>query len=209
MRLSLVSALSAMLLGLVFTAGAQAATLAGDTRVPFSAERNVATNGKTYQGRVYAAPGMQRHEQSLNGLPVIAILRADRRVAWVVLPGLHVYAEFEFPKAVTDYDGIAALGPPLGVETVSGLKSARYRVEHEGSDGTSLDGWVWMNDDGIVTKLDGTYTSKSNKVVKASFLLTDIKLGPQDPALFEIPPGCKKMPIEMVQGLLNLQMPKH
>ena len=208
MRLPLVSALFAALLGLVFATGAQAA-LVGDTKAPFSAERSVVTNGKSYQGRVYAAPGMQRHEQSLNGLPIIAILRADRQVAWVILPGLHVYAEFAFPKAVTDYDGMAALGAPVGVETVSGLRSARYRLEHEGSDGSALDGWVWMNDDGIVTKLDGTYTSKSSKVVKASFLLTNIKLGPQDPALFEIPPGCKKMPIEMVQGLLNLQMPKH
>ncbi|MEI9983586.1 MAG: hypothetical protein WDN69_10520 [Aliidongia sp.] len=42
----------------------QAAPLVGDTQVPFSADRSVVTGGKTYDGHIYAAPGMQRHEQS-------------------------------------------------------------------------------------------------------------------------------------------------
>ena len=184
-------------------------SLAGDTKIPFSAERSIVTNGKTYDGHVSAAPGMQRHEQVLNGLPLVAILRADRQVAWLMLPGLHIYAEFAFPKAVTEYDGIAALGPPLGSEIVAGLKCRRYRVEHEGTDGSALNGTVWMTGDGIVMKLDGTYSSPKNKLVTASFQLSNVKLGPQDPALFEIPKGMKKLPVEMVQGLLSLQQPKH
>ena len=155
-----------------------------------------------------SAPGMQRHEQVINGLPVVAILRADREVAWLMLPGLHIYAEFAFPKAVTEYDGVGALGAPVGNDVVAGLKSARYRVEHEGTDGSALDGWVWMTEAGIVTKIDGTYLSTKRKELKASYALHDIKLGPQDPALFEVPHEVKKMPPEMVQGLLSLQMPK-
>ena len=207
MRLSLLLPVVALLLGLA--PPVVAAPLLGDTQVPFSAERSVVTDGKTYEGRIYAAPGMQRHEQAINGLPMVAILRADRQVAWLMIPGLHVYAEFTFPKAVTEFDGIAALGPPVGTDVVAGLKSARYRVEHEGTDGSSLDGWVWMTRDGIVTKLDGTYLSPKTKPVKASYTLTDIKLGPQDPKLFEIPPDVKKLPVEAVQALLSLRMPKH
>ncbi|MGB8840158.1 MAG: hypothetical protein WCC64_03725 [Aliidongia sp.] len=199
----------ALLFGFCSIGPGRAATLVGDTQVPFSAARSVVTDGKTYDGLMFAAPGMQRHEQVLNGLPLVAILRADRKVAWVIVPGLHVYAEFAFPKAVTDYDGISALGSPLGTDTVAGLKSARYRLEREGADGSALDGWVWRTLDGIVTKLDGTYTSTKNKQVKATFLLSDVKLGPQDPALFDIPKDVKKLPIEAVQGLLSLQMPKH
>ena len=207
MRLSLLLPVVAFLLGLAPAAIAE--PLLGDTAVPFSAERSVVTGGKTYEGRIYAAPGMQRHEQVIEGLPMVAILRADRQVAWLMIPGLHVYAEFAFPKAVTEFDGLAALGPPVGTDVVAGLKSARYRVEHEGTDGSSLDGWVWMTGDGIVTKLDGTYLSPKTKPVKASYTLTDIKLGPQDPKLFEIPPDVKKLPVEAVQALLSLRMPKH
>lgn len=203
MRLTFLLAIAALLLAI--NSPARAAALIGDTKVPFSAARSVMTGGKTYDGMVYAAPGKQRHEQNLNGLPVIAILRADLQVAWVILPGLHVYAEFPFPKAVTDFDGIAALGPPVGSDKVSGLASARYRIEHDGDDGSALDGWVWMTDDGIITKLEGDYSTPKNKHVKASYVLTDIKLGPQDPELFELPHGAKKMPVEMIQGLFSLQ----
>jgi hypothetical protein len=186
-----------------------AAPLVGDTQVPFSADRSDVTGGKTYDGHIYAAPGMQRHEQVVNGLPMIAILRADRQVAWLIVPGLHVYAEFAFPKAVTEYDGMKALGAPVGTDIVAGLKSARYRLEHEGTDGSALDGWVWMTGEGIVTKLDGTYNSPKKKELKASYVLTNVKLGPQDPKLFEVPHDVKKLPPEAVQGLLSLQMPKH
>ena len=207
MRFSFLLPLVAALLALASPAGA--APLVGDTQMPYSAERVVETNGKTYEGKIYAAPGMQRHEQVVNGIPMIAILRADREVAWLVVPGLHVYAEFAFPKAVTEYDGLKALGPPVGIDTVAGLKSERFRVEHEGTDGSALDGWVWMTGDGIITKLDGTYNSPKKKEVKATYLLSNVKLGPQDPALFEIPKGVNKLSPEAVQGLLSLQMPKH
>jgi hypothetical protein len=199
----------AFVLSLALIGSGNAAILVGDTQVPFSAARSVVSDGKTYDGHVYAAPGMQRHEQELNGLPIVAILRADRQVAWLIVPGLHIYAEFPFPKAVTEYDSIEALGKPVGTDTVSGLKSARYRVEHEGTDGSALDGWVWMTRDGIITKLDGTYSSPKTKQVKATFELSDVKLGPQDPSLFEVPKDVKKLPLEAVQGLLSLTKAKH
>jgi hypothetical protein len=203
MRLSFLIAVAAFFLVLI--PGARAAALVGDTDVPYSAARSVATGGKTYDGRVFAAPGMQRHEQVLNGLPIVAILRADRRVAWVILPGLHVYAEFGFPDSVTGLDGFAALGKPVGSDKICGLSSAEYRIERDGSDGSALEGSVWMTHDGIVTKLDGSYSTPKNKHVKASYVLTDIKLGPQDPSLFELPKGVKQLPIAAVQGLLSLQ----
>ncbi len=207
MRFSFLLPLVAAFLALAAPAGA--APLVGDTQMPYSADRVVTTNGKTYEGKIYAAPGMQRHEQIVNGIPMIAILRADREVAWLIMPGLHVYAELAFPKAVTEYDGMKALGPPVGIDTVAGLKSERFRVEHEGTDGSALDGWVWMTEAGIVTKIDGTYLSTKKKELKATYALHDIKLGPQDPGLFEVPHDVKKMPPEMLQGLLSLQAPKH
>jgi hypothetical protein len=187
-------------------AGPGHAELIGDTRAPFSADRTVVTGGKTYEGQFFAVPGKQRHEQKINGLDVVAILRADRGVAWVVLPGLHVYTEFPFPKAVREFDDPHQLGPVIATETIGGLKSDKYRVERQGGDGSALDGWLWMSRDGIITKLDGTYTSTRGKTVPATFQLTNIKLGPQDPALFEPPPGSKLLPYEALEPLFNMRL---
>jgi hypothetical protein len=208
MRSKFLIRLLAFAFGFLAAHGAEAATLVGDTKLPFSADRVVVTNGKTYQGRVFAVPGKQRHEQEINGLRVVVILRADRQVAWLVMPDLHVYTEFAFPKAVGDYGSASTLGPPVGNATLAGLKASEYRVEREGSDGSALDAWVWMTGDGIVVKLDGTFTSTNAMPVNATLELSNVKTGPQNAALFELPPGANKLPPEALQPLLNMRMPK-
>jgi hypothetical protein len=194
-------------LGLLLVQSSHASNLIGDTKTPFSAERTVVTGGKTYTGRIYAVPDKQRHEQNVNGLEMIAILRADRRVAWLAIPGLHIYTEFPFPKAIDEFDDPRLLGPVIATDTVGGLKSVEHRIERQGSDGSALDGWLWMSEGGIVTKLDGTYTSPKGKAAPATLALSNIKLGPQDPALFELPPGSKLLPLEALAPLLNMRLP--
>jgi len=194
--------------GLVVSGPGFASNLIGDTKAPFSADRTVESKGKTYTGRIYAVPDKQRHEQNVNGLDFIAILRADRRVAWVILPGLHVYTEFPFPKAVDEFDDPRLLGPVIDTQKVNGLRSVEHRVERQGSDGSALDGWLWMSEDGIITRLDGTYTTPGGKISTAKLELSNIKLGPQDPALFELPPGTKLLPYEALLPLLNMRLPE-
>ena len=104
---------------------ASAQQLLGDTRVPYSADRTVVTGGKSYVGRVYATPGKQRHEQNINGLPLVAILRADKKVAWLELVELHVFTDFPFPAAITDYADQKQLGAPVGTEAVAGLPAQK------------------------------------------------------------------------------------
>ncbi|HVJ54468.1 MAG TPA: hypothetical protein VM689_18545 [Aliidongia sp.] len=204
------SGLLAVAFGLVLISPGHASNLIGDTKRPFNADRTVVSNGKSYSGRIYAEPGKQRHEQNVNGIDMVAILRADREVAWLVLPGLHIYTEFPFPKAVAEFDDPKLLGPVIGTDTVSGLKSVEHRIERQGSDGSALDGWLWMSEDGIVTKLDGNYTSPRGKMTPGSLALSNIHLGPQDPALFELPPGAKLLPYESLEPLLNMRLPtKH
>lgn len=204
---TLFRSLLALLLVAAFASPAFA-RLAGDTEVPFSADRTVTFKGKIYVGRVYAAPGKQRHEQDVNGLHPVLILRADRQIAYLMLPELHIYTELAFPKAVTEYGGAEQLGKPVGEDRIAGQKVVKYRVEREGSDGSMLDGWVWMTPDGIVMKLDGTYTDAGHKPTEGTLELSNVKPGPQDPSLFEVPPDMKELPPDTVQALFNLRLPK-
>jgi hypothetical protein len=195
--------LTAALLG---AAPASAQQLFGDTRVPYSADRTVETGGKTYVGRVYATPGRQRHEQTVNGLPLVAILRADKNVAWLELPDLHVFTDFAFPAAITDYADRKQLGAPVGTETIAGLSARKYRVEREGTDGSKLFGYVWVTEDGIVLKLDGSFIQPSGHETKASYELSNVRRGPQPPELFELPPHMNHLPAEAVAPLMGIKV---
>ena len=185
---------------------ASAQQLLGDTRVPYSADRTVVTGGKTYVGRVYASPGEQRHEQNVNGLPLVAILRADKKVAWLELADLHVFTDFKFPDAITDYASQAQLGAPIGTEPVAGLMAKKYRVERQGADGSQMFGYAWIDDEGIVLKLDGSFIAQNGRETKASYELSNIHRGPQQASLFELPPGLTRLPPEAVAPLMGIKI---
>lgn len=185
---------------------AAAQQLLGDTKVPYSADRTVVTGGKSYVGKVYATPGKQRHEQDLNGFPLVAILRADKSVAWLELTSFHIFTDFQFPAAITDYADEKQLGAPVGTEEVAGLMARKYRVEREGKDGSKLFGYAWITEEGIVVKLDGTFIEPKGHETKASYVLSNIHRGPQPPSLFELPPGMSRLPPEAIAPLMGIKV---
>src|SRR5690349_6374384 len=142
----------ALLLALPLPAAAQ---LLGDARVGFTAERTVVVNDRTFQGRVWSMPGKQRHEQDIEGIPQVILLRGDGR-GWLVLPGMKSYVEFGYAPVIAELGDPAAIGPKVGEETVGGVRTSKHRIEHAARDGTFIDGWLWRSAEGIVMKLDGT-----------------------------------------------------
>lgn len=199
---------SCLLLAVILMGARPAAAqqLLGDTRVPYSADRTVVTGGKTYVGRVYASPGKQRHEQTVNGLPIVAILRADKQVAWLELADLHVFTDFKFPAAITDYASPDQLGHPIGTERVAGLMARKYRIERKGSDGSEVFGYAWIDDDDIVLKLDGTFIEPNGHETRAGYELSNVHRGPQPPNLFELPSGMARLPPEAVAPLMGIKL---
>ena len=195
-------------IGLLTVPAALAQQLIGDTGAPFSADRTVTYRGKVYTGKVYAVPGKQRHEVEISGFHPVAILLADRKIAYVMLPELHVYAEFPFTKAVAEYDSSDQLGTPEATDTVSGQAASRYKIDHPGSDGSLLAGLLWRTDDGIVVKADGAYTPSGGKPTAGTVTLSNVKRGPQDKSLFELPHGMAKLDLAAIEPLLNLRTAK-
>lgn len=55
-----------------------------------------------------------------------------------------------------------------------------------------MGGFMWMSKDNIMVKMDAVAIDKGSKN-RFKSELTNIKIGKQDPALFEIPPGYQKM----------------
>jgi hypothetical protein len=179
-----------------------AAELLGDAKVPFSADRTVVVDGRSFTGRLFAAPGKQRHEQDIEGISQVILLRADGR-GWLVVPNLKSYVEFGFAPVLAELGDAAVLSTPVGQETVAGQKATKYRVEHTARDGTQVDGWLWRTAEGIIVKMDGTVRPRRGKPSDVQMTLGNIRKGPQDANLFELPQGLVKLPSGALAPLLG------
>jgi hypothetical protein len=197
----------ALLCLVVFGATPAYAGLVGDAAVPYSATRTVIADGKAYVGRMWSAPGMQRHEQTVNGVRMVLILRADQHVLWLIAPDFHVYTSLPLSDTLTRYADRSRLGFPVGEEDIDGVPARKYRIHNRDQNGAEVDGFLWLDRDGIVRKLAGVYTAPHGHRTPVTLLLSNIRTGDQDPALFEVPPGFSMLPPQAVAPLLGMQVP--
>ncbi len=178
-----------------------AAAMIGDADVAYHAIRTVLFKGQRYTGPVWAVPGEQRHEQTINGFRLVVILNSNTGTATAILPDLNVYASFPMSR---DLD-LSSLGEPVSHGTVAGLSAAKYRIEHEEPDGTGADGWLWVGAHHILLKVDGDYRTAGGKTVPVTATLSSIERGPQDPALFAVPTNMTALPIEAIAPFLGFK----
>ena len=176
----------------------------GDARVGFTAERLLILNGRSYVGRMWHMPGEQRHEQDLPAIKPVFILRADRAVGDVVLPQLHTVVEFVLPKALSVLSH-PDLGNPVGRTIVDGIATTEYVVDQDSPEGHAI-GSLWLSRDGIPMKCVGRFEAKNGKFSTIVWELRHVKIGKQDAALFEVPPGYAKLPPEAVAPLLGMRL---
>src|ERR1700722_2789740 len=98
----------------------------GEAKTGFSADRTLVVDGKTYQGRMWTMPGMERHEQNLNGIPAAFVLRSDTPLAELVLPELHTVVEFMLPAELHLFADPRLTRRPVGHETINGIATTKY-----------------------------------------------------------------------------------
>jgi hypothetical protein len=194
--------------GLVFAilaaAPASALTL-GEAKTGFSADRTLIVDGKTYQGRMWTMPGMERHEQNLNGIPAAFVLHGDTPLAELVLPELHTVVDFVLPPELHLFADPRLTRKPVGHETINGVATTKYAIDETVPEGHG-EGALWLSDDGIPMKLDGTFTRTSGRVAHLHWELNHVHLGPQPGSLFEPPHGYSKLPAEAIAPLLGLKI---
>jgi hypothetical protein len=184
--------------------GAPAATLS-DAKTGFSADRLLVINGKTYHGKMWNMPGMERHEQDLSGIPAAFVLRTDTPIADLVLPGMHTTVEFVLPPELRLFDDPRLVRRPVGHETINGVETTKYEIEITVKEGHGS-GNLWLTSDGIPMKLDGSFTRSSGRVATLHWELSHLHLGPQPAALFTAPPGFAKLPPEAIVPLLGMKL---
>jgi hypothetical protein len=169
-------------------------------KASYSADVTFESKGRESKGHINVdGPKERREIKSPAGQTVVAIIRRDKGRVYNLKPQRHLAIALRVAAAEAagdigvpgvDIDALyGAEATPQGTETVAGLQTTKYGIEiKEPAGDLTVDATVWCTDDGIIARVVGK-TSLDAEYPPARMELKNITKGPQDAALFEVPPG--------------------
>jgi hypothetical protein len=184
-----------MAAAMTMTGAAQAASPA-PPQAEYSADSVLETAEISMKGRVHYTPTRERREMVMGsgGDKMLTITRHDKKVAWTLMPAEKMYMETNIAKnkSQDDPSGYKIEQTVVGPDTVNGVSTTKSKIIMTGAKGEKMGGFMWTTKDNIVVKMDAIAVDKKQKHrFKAE--LTNLKVGKQDPKLFEVPAGYEKM----------------
>lgn len=161
--------------------------------VEYSADRIMETEAGTFDGKVYFTKDMERLETNAKGMQSVMILRRDKQLGWMLMPAQRMYQQLDLRRAQEQSGSQGAdqvTISEVGAEEIEGHAATKYKMlMKDGSGG----GFIWITQDGIPVKMDFLGKSGRDKT-RMTVTLTNLTIGTQDPALFELPGDYKSMP---------------
>jgi hypothetical protein len=169
-------------------------------KVEFSADITMSGDGDSIQGKVYRALDKERREVTVEGDSEVIIIRLDRKLVWSLAPEEKLYTESSLDQALgREPDAGGAPRDPqltvktLGKETVEGHATTKQRVTGKDVDGTPIEGTLWVTPEGIVLRADTVVIDDDGARHQARMELHNLRIERQDPRLFEVPAGFKRV----------------
>lgn len=174
---------------LALPASAQTPPGGGGPAAEYTAEFKVQNYGPKLRGRVYGAPGKERRETPDPWGGTTLILRYDLGVAWTIYPG---GGFAEHPLRQPGGPAPAPGSPPPGLapienDDINDVPATKYSFP---ATATGPGGFVWLSPQGIALRIDAQPRPGDPEI---RFELDNLRLAPQNPALFELPPGARRM----------------
>jgi hypothetical protein len=198
------------LLVTVFAVGPAVGAGMPQTKVEYSADSIMETQGMTVTSKVFHAENKDRMEMKVQGANNIMINRMDKKLAWVLMPDQKMYMETnleEGKKKSNDINNCQIDQQQLGSESVNGLKTTKNKIAMSCPDGLKYNGSMWVTKEGIMVKMDSVAkTDKGDIAFKME--LKNLNIARQDPSLFEIPAGYKAMNMGGMMGAFGDMMKK-
>jgi hypothetical protein len=165
----------------------------------FSADATMETEEHQLTSQVYYKPGMVRDVTDAGGMEMVTIQRYDLGKVWVLM-GQGMYMETDIGEAEQAPEYKLVERSVVGTETIDGLETTKYKTIYEGPDGR-FGGFTWFTKDNIAVKGFMVSETKGEKH-RIKWTLTNVQLGDQPDALFELPAGAK--PMGSMGGLMNM-----
>jgi outer membrane lipoprotein-sorting protein len=160
--------------------------------VDYSAVKHIHSAQGDFVQQVYFAKGKERSEMQMQGMSMVLINRADKGIAWQLMPMQQMYSEINLNKAKS-MSGSAPSDvsiEDLGYENLDGVLTAKYKLVLKDK---SAGGFIWLSPEKIPVKMD-FLSKEGNTKNRITMTLSDLKLGAQPAELFELPKGYKPMP---------------
>ena len=177
--------------------GAKAANSASP-QAEYSADTVMETAEVSMKGRVYYTPTRERREIVMDsgGDKMITIARQDKKLTWTLMPAEKMYMETKSTesKAKDDLSSYKIEQAVVGPATVNGVSTTKSKIVMAGPKGEKMGGFMWTTKENIVVKIDAISIDKKEKH-RFKTELTNLKVGKQDPKLFEVPAGYEKISI--------------
>lgn len=181
----------AMMPGLLFSSPSAADTIpASDAE--YSGVRTVVTAEGSFTQTVHHSHGKERNEMQMEGMSMATILRPDKKVAWQLMPMQKMYMEVDLKNA----NKMSGNAPDdvtiekVGSEVLDGITTTKYKLVMKDK---SAGGFIWLSPENIPLKMDFLSKEGNNKN-RVTMSLKNLKVEPQDAALFELPQGYQPMP---------------
>jgi hypothetical protein len=161
---------------------------------PFSAHQVVTIGGTTIMGKVFAANNAVRFQDQ--GGQFIHIVRADRGIIWALLPAQKAYLELplrpegQLMTSLTPRSNVQTLHrDTLGSEQLSVYHCDKSRVQ------TLLSGKTHTWIEWAAKELNGFVVKRQDEEGSWSIEYQNVRLGPQDASIFEVPAGYHRIDI--------------
>jgi outer membrane lipoprotein-sorting protein len=188
----------------VASAGAVRAAGLAEPKVEYTADQVAGAENQTVKSKVYHAPGKQRMDMEEGGGKQFIIMRADRKLFWIVMPEMNMYMETSLEKGKKDRRDLTDCSfsqKAAGKETINGIDATKSEIEVSCPDKSEYSGAMWTSKEGIMVKMDAAAKGKGSNG-RFRMELKNLKIGKQDPQLFEVPPGYQliKMPMGIAPG---------
>ncbi len=156
----------------------------------FSADMFIVPKGdEPMQGKIFVKGDKVKQETCGDDETQVMIIRPDRKLTWMLSPEEKTYIEMPYQSADKTFEEWTADKEKnakfLGEETVSGMPCRKYEIMEDGEK-TSL--WI-AKQFPFPIKIEDSEMTLEYK---------NIKLGPLDDSLFELPAGYEKIAMPAV-----------
>jgi hypothetical protein len=172
-------------------------------QVEYSADETMQTEDMTTEQHVYVTPAKERKEMLTGGGDgAVQIFRYDSKVMWQLMPSEKMYMEHAMGGGKQQGNNPSQWDfeeTVMGEEVMNGMKATKYKTIATSTDGKKYGGFSWRTKEGIVLKQDLLY-KEGNEKKRMATELKNVKIGKQDPKLFEVPEGFTKFDMAGMMG---------